>query len=252
MVSSLSSAQARNAPVQSCNHQLASFPHLENSDFEKACSTLLDVFELHAYSQTQWTAVDSVSQNDTTFLRITKPLALHQNVADASEINEETELDEEDDEVAVTAVSDLVVIHYDILLSPSYRVPVLYFSISDNRHRYPPTMNTLYTHIIYPEYKAQAENVGVIGGITITDHPAANKPVFFIHPCQTADVMECSANGRNISAYEYLLMWIGALGKCVGLNVPLNLVNAEQRRERTDHPAPSRATGTVANQVSEA
>lgn len=169
MVSPLSSAQARNPAelVQSYNHQLASFPHLEHPEFEKACSTLLNRFELHAHSQTQWTAVESVSQNGTTFLRITKPLALHPEVADASENSEEAELDEDDDEVAMTAMSNPVVVHYDILLSLSYRVPVLYFSISDSQHRYPPSLDTLYSYIIPPAFRAQTKHVGVIGGITM-------------------------------------------------------------------------------------
>jgi len=122
---------------------------------------------MHAHSQTQWTAVESVAQNGTNFLRITKPLALHPDVADASENSEEAELDEDDDEVAMTATSNPVVAHYDILLSPSYRVPVLYFSISDSQHRYPPSMDTLYSYIIPPAFRAQSEHVGVIGGITI-------------------------------------------------------------------------------------
>lgn len=154
--------------MQSCNHQLASFPHLEDSEFEEACSALLSRFELQPQSQNQWTAVDSVSQNETTFLRITKPLALHPDVADASNAIEEAELDEEDDEVAMTAKLVQTAIHYDVILSPSYRVPVLYFWISDSQHRYPPTMDTLYTHIIPPAFRRQAENVGVIGGITVT------------------------------------------------------------------------------------
>lgn len=58
------------------------------------------------------------------------------------------------------------------------------------------------------------------------DHPATNKPVFFIHPCRTAETMEASVGERTISAYDYLLLWIGALGKCVELDVPLALVDA--------------------------
>lgn len=40
--------------------------------------------------------------------------------------------------------------------------------------------------------------------------------------------MEASSGGQDIPAYDYLLLWIGALGKCVGLNVPLPLVDAVQ------------------------
>lgn len=59
------------------------------------------------------------------------------------------------------------------------------------------------------------------------DHPATNKPVFFIHPCRTAEVMEASVSERDVTTYDYLLIWMGALGKCVGLNVPLSLVDPD-------------------------
>jgi ubiquitin-like-conjugating enzyme ATG10 len=55
------------------------------------------------------------------------------------------------------------------------------------------------------------------------EHPATNRPVFFIHPCQTAEVMEAIAGGGRLTADEYLLLWLGAFGKCVGLDVPLAL-----------------------------
>lgn len=117
--------------------------------------------------------------------------------------------------------------NYDIIVSPTYRVPVLYISISDNRHRYPATMNTLHEHLIPSEFRGQTDIVGVMGGITVTDHPVTNNPVFFIHPCQTAEVIEASVAKKEITPMEYLMVWIGALGKCVGLNVPLALVKAD-------------------------
>ena len=67
-----------------------------------------------------------------------------------------------------TTVVPQAVVDYDLVLSQVYRVPVLYISIRDPRHRYPPTMTTLYEHLVPLQFKAQAENVGVIGGITIT------------------------------------------------------------------------------------
>lgn len=156
-------------PFQSCVHKLASFPQLVDSEFDEACSALLSRFELHGHRQNEWTAADSFSQNGLSCLSITKPLLLHSGVPDASDGTGETELDEDDDEVAQTSTTaPRAVIRYDVVLSPSYRVPVLYFNISDTRHRYPPTMETLYSHVIPQAFKAQAEHGGVIGGITVT------------------------------------------------------------------------------------
>ena len=154
--------------TQSHNHMLTLFPHLASSEFDEACSALLSRFELHSHHQNEWTAVERVSQNEITYLSITKPLALHPEAPDTISEPEEIELNEDDDEVADSSTSPRAVIHYDVVLSPSYRVPVLYFTISDIQHRYPPTMETLYSHIMPPTFRVQAEHVGVIGGITVT------------------------------------------------------------------------------------
>ena len=55
------------------------------------------------------------------------------------------------------------------------------------------------------------------------DHPITNSPAFFIHPCQTAAVLESSSTKKGLTSVEYLMLWIGAMGKSVGLNVPISL-----------------------------
>jgi ubiquitin-like-conjugating enzyme ATG10 len=155
--------------MQPCVSKLRLFPQLTDAEFDEACGTLLKRFELHGRRQNEWSAVEGVSLSETKFLRITTPLALREEPSDAANDEDgETELREDDDEVAETPTSSRAVIHYDVVLSPSYRVPVLYFSISDTLHRYPPTMETLYSVVIPPAFKTQAEHVGVIGGVTIT------------------------------------------------------------------------------------
>lgn len=51
--------------------------------------------------------------------------------------------------------------------------------------------------------------------------------------------MEASIGNRAATAAEYLMVWIGALGKYVGLNVPLSIIQGRhvdcaegQREER--------------------
>ena len=154
--------------MQSCRSELASFPHLDDSDFKDACSTLLAKFRQYGRGQDQWAAVETLCRDEVPFLRITKPLLVHSKAPNASDDADEVELDEDDDEVAASALPCPAVVHYDVLLSPSYRVPVLYFSIVDSQHRYPPTPETLYSFLIPPTFRTQTEHVGVIGGITTT------------------------------------------------------------------------------------
>jgi ubiquitin-like-conjugating enzyme ATG10 len=204
---------------------LSAFPHLTDSEFEVACNSLFQKFHQRRDSQQEWLSVDKLSQHETAFLRITKPLP--SRTESASDYGNELDYDEvtEDDEEALhDTTTPQPTIHYDIILSPTYCVPVLYTSIADTQHRYPPTMNTLYEFLVPPQFKAQTENVGVMGGITITDHPVTSRPVFFIHPCRTVEVMEASIEkGRDVTAEEYLMLWMGSLGKSVGLDIPLAL-----------------------------
>lgn len=229
---------------------LTLFPHLTNSDFDLACQHLLQRFHLHSHKQESWTSVEAIHQSEPPYLQITKPLKLpppsnHSESSSSStttttkdneiEANDEhSELEDSDEETLLTSSSSSSPqphpeIHYSILLSPTYRVPVLYIHISDPLYRYPPTMDVLSSYIIPAHFRAQTENVGVMGGITVTDHPVTNRPVFFIHPCRTAEVMEASVGQRELSAEEYLIVWIGALGGGVGLDVPLGLVSDQSQ-----------------------
>lgn len=191
----------------------------------EACHNLLQKFHQHGSLQHEWISVDTITRYDINYLKIAKTLpSVGHASSRAAEETEDDDLEDNDEEVLSAPKNSSVIICYDIILSPTYRVPVLYISILDPQHRYPPTMTTLYDHLILPQYRGQAEAVGVIGGITITDHPITNSPVFFIHPCQTANVMEASVGKKSVTAEQYLLMWIGAMGKSVGLNIPLALV----------------------------
>ena len=45
--------------------------------------------------------------------------------------------------------------------------------------------------------------------------------------------MEASVGGQNITAYHYLLIWMGALGKFVGLDVPMSLIDTAQEQDES-------------------
>ena len=224
---------------------LSVFPHLNDTEFDQACHAMLHAFQTRADSCGEWQSVHVIKSITTTLLRIAKPFPSMQDASnsmayqDDDEIEEIVELDPE--VLCFTPTPCSLTVHYDMILSPTYRVPVLYISIHDPLHRYPPTLNTLYAHLVPEHFRSQTESVGIIGGITITvrmtdgenvlglilfsqHHPVTDRPVFFIHPCRTAEVMEASVGESGcVTAEEYLMIWIGALGKSVGLKVPLCL-----------------------------
>ena len=70
-----------------------------------------------------------------------------------------------------------------------------------------------------------------MGALSMTDHPISGLPVYFVHPCRTAEAMKDVlsgklAEGRAVKPEVYLIMWMGLVGGAVGLNVPVAL--AEQ------------------------
>jgi ubiquitin-like-conjugating enzyme ATG10 len=147
---------------------LCTFPHLTTKEFEQACTDLQHRYNLCGNEKGDWLSVEMVQHFDTTCLEIRKELRIGRCAIDG--INNEPEQDhvEEDDEEALQVVAkSQAVIHYDVLLSPVYYVPVLYFSISDPQHRCPPTMATLYEYLIPVEFRAQTESGGVIGGVSV-------------------------------------------------------------------------------------
>jgi ubiquitin-like-conjugating enzyme ATG10 len=154
---------------------LSAFPHLTYEEFEYCIDRLMQRNHQYGHKHNDWLSIDVVTANGTTYLSIAKPLlsgaALTPTQDETDDEVEEEEEDEDDDEALRRPVQNQPISHYDVALSPTYRVPVLYISISDTQQRYPPTMTTLKEHIIPPQYQAETERVGVLGGITLTVSP---------------------------------------------------------------------------------
>jgi ubiquitin-like-conjugating enzyme ATG10 len=146
---------------------VASLPHLSAAEFHAACTTLVNSFNALPDASKKGKWIDSSLDSDKSMLHVARELPIA-TTSDQKNAHEDPEIEEDDEERLHCTESNTPIIHYDILLSPSYSVPVLYFYISDTMHRYPPNMDTLYSHIIAPEYVDQTKDVGVLGGITIT------------------------------------------------------------------------------------
>ncbi|KAF8863369.1 hypothetical protein BDZ45DRAFT_738343 [Acephala macrosclerotiorum] len=106
---------------------------------------------------------------------------------------------------------------YEIHLHPIYRLPTLWFTLHDLPAGEPTfDLDAVYRHLVPQEYKDNLRALGVTGGISAAPHPVTDVPAFFIHPCQTKEAME----QLDSSMKDYLMMWIGLVGGCVGLWVP--------------------------------
>ncbi|KAL5379076.1 hypothetical protein DPSP01_008710 [Paraphaeosphaeria sporulosa] len=147
---------------------VASPPHLSASEFHTACTTLVDSFNALRDTSTKQRWLDISFDPDENNLRISKELTVTRTSHQEHDPHDDPEIDDDDDERITSTANSTPLIHYDVLFSPSYSVPVLYFYVSDTLHRYPPTMDTLYLDIIAREYVDQTKDAGVLGGITVT------------------------------------------------------------------------------------
>ncbi|KAI7485957.1 hypothetical protein KC351_g3578 [Hortaea werneckii] len=125
-------------------------------------------------------------------------------------------------------------VHYDIAYSPTYQVPVLYLSFpSTDRSPLPPP-DEVYDLVVPVTYRAQLQAVGPMSALSMTgEHPVTGGPAYFVHPCLTQDSMRAVIAGRQVSAAEYLVMWIGVVGATVGLGLPVCLARELQSSGRT-------------------
>ncbi|KAJ5709888.1 hypothetical protein N7493_009480, partial [Penicillium malachiteum] len=115
-------------------------------------------------------------------------------------------------------------VDYDIVLSPTYQVPVLYFALRWLHQNGPVGLDAVYQYLVPEQYQTQVKSVGVMGGISLGYHPDSGTPAFFVHPCNTADAMAQVADAQSITPGTYLLIWLGLVGHCVNLHIPRELV----------------------------
>ncbi|KAL5009071.1 hypothetical protein ScPMuIL_014652 [Solemya velum] len=103
---------------------------------------------------------------------------------------------------------------YNIVYSPSYSVPVLYFNV------YKPEGVLASLEEVWgsvpPLYTKQVDRDRWTM-LTQQEHPLLRRPYFQLHPCHTADLMkQISCRHSN-----YLVTWLSAVGPVVKLSLPL-------------------------------
>jgi ubiquitin-like-conjugating enzyme ATG10 len=108
---------------------------------------------------------------------------------------------------------------YEIHLHPVYSVPTLWFTLHDlpaDDEDKTFDIESVYRYLVPPRFKTRLREIGSIGGISADFHPVTEVPAFFIHPCSSPEAMK----QFNCSLEDYLMIWLGLVGGCVGLYVP--------------------------------
>jgi ubiquitin-like-conjugating enzyme ATG10 len=180
-------------------------------------------------------------QFDTPYLRITRHIPsalLASKDIGISQMTEDEAAIEDDDPEALVApeakYDHMRVVQCDFVYSPSYQVPVLYLTFAERSTNKPvPLLSPVevYQVLIPDEFKSAMRSVGVMGALSMAEHPISGVPAYFVHPCRTQEVMSPliqnaeigKAEADPLKAMDYLMLWLGVIGASVGLSVPINV-----------------------------
>ncbi|KAL2857715.1 hypothetical protein BJY01DRAFT_112642 [Aspergillus pseudoustus] len=207
---------------------LSIFPFLANDEFASACCAFLDRVRAARSSLVNWYSIRLQSAGPV--LKISQSfrndpdLSQHGVSAMAThplgDYDSQLEVCEEDSEALVRTSDtyDSLQVDYDIVLSATYQVPVLYFVLRQAGKLL--GMEDVYRYLVPSQYKKNIQSVGIMGGISFGYHPVSGTPAFFVHPCNTADAMKNIASGREVGPEAYLIIWLGLVGNCLRLQFP--------------------------------
>jgi ubiquitin-like-conjugating enzyme ATG10 len=119
----------------------------------------------------------------------------------------------------------------DIVYSPAYQVPVLYLTFverSTNNSVALPSPDEVYEILVPNDFKSPIRSVGVMGALSMAEHPVTGVPAYFVHPCRTQEAMSplldrVRTDASPCNRTDYLLLWFGVIGASVGLSVPVSV-----------------------------
>jgi ubiquitin-like-conjugating enzyme ATG10 len=180
-------------------------------------------------------------QFNTRYLRITRHIPAgslaSKDTRDSQTAGEEDAIEDDDPEALVAPVArheHMRVVQCDIAYSPSYQVPVLYLTFVErptNRSVPLPSPNEVFDILVPDDFKSAMRSVGVMGALSMAEHPINGVPAYFVHPCRTQEVMSpllqnvdsIKPEFNSPKAMNYLMLWLGVIGASVGLSVPINV-----------------------------
>ncbi|KAI2621063.1 hypothetical protein GGR54DRAFT_85514 [Hypoxylon sp. NC1633] len=115
-------------------------------------------------------------------------------------------------------------VKYEIHFHLTYRAPCLWFSLHDLPAGEPALdVETVFRRLVPAQFKDSLRQVGPVGGISIDHHPITGVPSFFVHPCVLGEAMAAFESTKE----DYLMVWLGLVGGCVGLWVPQQMATVD-------------------------
>ncbi|KAK2750260.1 hypothetical protein FQN55_002405 [Onygenales sp. PD_40] len=205
---------------------IPAFPFLTPDEFASACQSLLAKSDAFRGDLTSlgWTSVRLEkkltkrifwalsSQHDELVLIINRNLEdkttispqVHEHVASDTLSSKEGEdddmaeigLDDDDDPeelVRQPCHNPMHQVEYNILLSPTYQVPILYFFLHNLSAKGREGLDVVYNRLVPAQYRSELKDVGVMGGLSIGVRITSAPFVFSL---------KCLTNGCSITPYR--------------------------------------------------
>ncbi|KAI7862514.1 autophagocytosis associated protein [Spinellus fusiger] len=115
-----------------------------------------------------------------------------------------------------TPTHTLMTIRHHIIYSPIYKLPVLYV-MAYHQEGTPLSLEEMYEAIIPEHYhhSLKIASTSSQGSLTQADHPFLNIPAYYLHPCDTANLLETVGISQS-PTLVYLQSWLSLLGPVVG------------------------------------
>ncbi|XP_066299229.1 ubiquitin-like-conjugating enzyme ATG10 isoform X1 [Branchiostoma lanceolatum] len=111
---------------------------------------------------------------------------------------------------------------YHVLYSTSYSVPVLYF-IASRPDGSLASLDEVWS-IVPGSFQSRLQDDRWTF-LTQQEHPVLGCPMFQLHPCHTATMMQPlmqETQDKDRGSCNYLVSWLSSVGPVVGLNLPLS------------------------------
>ncbi|KEF52017.1 uncharacterized protein A1O9_12007, partial [Exophiala aquamarina CBS 119918] len=202
-------------------HHLQAFPSISEAEFADACAAI-EGRCADRLADTDWLSVKWSGSE----LLIKQQRALNpvRPGLDCGDDNITEELVEEpvDGETLLQRHQDSnsLIIDFSVTLSPTYCVPMLWFSGRRQSDGRPFSLDQVYEYLVPSATHTTLRGISVMGGISMTHHPVSDLPAFFIHPCNTPEALSVLADGAALIPEDYLILWLGLIGSAVGLHIP--------------------------------
>ncbi|KAJ1954122.1 hypothetical protein GGI12_005864 [Dipsacomyces acuminosporus] len=219
---------------------LASFPHLSYVEFVECIERFAETYA--SRNETRYTVDIVHGQHSETYLRIATALyAKHSTLAQGSlgaspllaDSDIEGEVEDRDPTASAlsnNAASDAAqcqvsgTVEYHVLYSRTWRVPLLFFRVLSDKSEAIMDTSRVSQMLVSDSCVREAMSAVEFGGaLGIQDHPVYGVPFMYLHPCNTAQLLQAVSSERHqirIGAREYIAAWLSLVGPAAGLYLP--------------------------------